>query len=195
MPQAINESKVQGEIFLDQDEQLICVAGSPQLERYLEKGTRKKSFAVLSDRAIYCMGKCAVSRDRRSYQVRQTDFRIDLEELQDLKSLKKSNKPLLSLTFFFLLLAPMLLLLDKLTNFGAGIAFNPILDSIISLLFAGVFYLLYLIHQRRFLELLHTNGSIGIEQRFLPSEEERLLIRYLRAFLRSRDCEDSERFM
>ena len=187
MPQIINEARLQGEIFLEPDEKLICVAGSPQLETYLEKGIRKMCFAVLSDRAIYCMGKCTVSRDHRSYQTQPTDFRIDLEEFQDLKYLRLRNKFLLSLSFFFLMLGPVLLLLDKLTHFGDGIAFNPTLDAVISILFAGVFYLLYVIHQKNLLELLHTNGSIGLDQHVLPDKEARLLIRYLRGFLRGRD--------
>ena len=196
MPQNINEARLQGEIFLEPDEKLICVAGSPQLETYLEKGTRKTCFAVLSDRAIYCMGKCTVSRDRRNYQTQPTDFRIDLEEFQNLKHLRLRNKFLLSLTFFFLLLGPVLLLLDKLTHFGDGIALNPVLDAVICMLFAGVFYLLYMIHQKSFLELLHTNGSIGLNQHVLPDKDARLLIRYLRGFLHSRDnpqiCNDPE---
>jgi hypothetical protein len=187
MPQAINEERVRGEIFLEPDEKLLCVVGSQQLENYLEKGTRKKCFAVLSDRAVYCKGKCTGSRDRRFYQTKQTDFRLDLEEFKDLKYLPKRNQVLLSLAFFFLLLGPVLLLLDKLTNFGAGIAFNPTLDAVISLLAAGVFFLLYSIHQKTLLELLHTNGSIGLDQSCLPQKEERLLLRYLRSFLNSRD--------
>lgn len=186
MPQLINEERLRGEIFLEPDERLLCVAGSKQLEAFLEKGTRRKCFAVLSDRAVYCKGKCTVSRDRSYYQTGQTDFRLDLEEFKDLKYLKKRNKLLLTLTFFFLLLGPVLLLLDKITNYGEGIAFDPLLDAVISLLLAGVFYLLYIIHQRTLLELLHTNGSIGLDQRYLPPKEERLLIRYLRAFLKSR---------
>ncbi|MBR6431196.1 MAG: hypothetical protein IKS27_08270 [Oscillospiraceae bacterium] len=187
MPQLINEERLRGEIFLEPDEKLLCVVGSKQLEAYLESGRRRKCFAVLSDRAVYCKGKCTVSRDRRYYQTGQTDFRLDLEEFKDLKYLQKKNKVLLSLTFFFLLLGPVLLLLDKITNYGDGIAFNPILDAVISLLFAGVFFLLYSIHQRTLLELLHTNGSISLDQRWLPRKEERLLIRYLRAFLKSRE--------
>lgn len=187
MPQAINEERVRGEIFLEPDEKLLCVVGSRQLENYLEKGTRKKCFAVLSDRAVYCKGKCTVSRDRHFYQTKQTDFRLDLEEFKDLKYLPQRNQILLSLTFFFLILAPALLLLDKLSGFGERVAFNPTLDAVICLLFAGVFYLLYSIHQKTLLELLHTNGSVGFDQSCLPQKEERLLIRYLRAFLKDRD--------
>ena len=192
MPQPINEERLRGEIFLEPDENLLCVVGSQQLENYLEKGKQNKCFAVLSDRAVYCKGKCTVSRDRRSYQTRQTDFRLDLEEFKDLKYLPKRNQILLSLAFFFLILGPTLLLLDKVTDFAADSAFTPTLDAVVSILFAGVFFLLYSIHQKTLLELLHTNGSIGLDQHCLPQKEERLLIRYLRAFLNSRNNPEPE---
>lgn len=188
MPQSNLEERVRGEIFLDADEKLLCVAGSRQLDAFLDRGKLGKCFAVLSDRAVYCKGKCTVSRDRHAYQSKQTDFRLDLEEFKDLKILPKRNQIFLALAFFFLLLGPTLLLLDKLSNFAvAGIVLNPILDAVVCLLAAGVFFLLYSIHQKTLLELLHTNGSIGLDLRCMPQKEERLLIRYLRAFLNSRD--------
>lgn len=187
MPQSIFEDRVRDEFFLEPDEKLLCVVGSRQLHHYLEKGTRRKCFAILSDRAVYCKGKCTVSRDRHYYQTKQTNFRLDLEEFKDLKYLPQKNQVLLSFTFFFLLLGPVLLLLDKLTGFGATIALNPSLDAVISVLFSGVFFSLYMIHQKTLLELLHTNGSIGLDQSCLPQKEERLLIRYLRAFQKSRN--------
>lgn len=187
MAQPINEEQVQGEIFLDRNEQLLCTAGSDQLARFLEKGKLGKCFAVLSDRAIYCKGTCRVSRDRRRYTTKKTDFRIDLEEFHGLKYLRQKQPVLLSLAFFFLLLGPVLLLLDKLVNFSDGIVLNPTLDAAICILLAGVFFLLYNIHQKTMLELLHTNGAICLDERALPEKEERLLIRYLRAYLNSRD--------
>lgn len=187
MAQSNREEQVRGEIFLYKDEKLLCTAGIPQLERYLEKGKVSKSFAVLSDRAIYCKGKCCVSRDRRSYTTCQTDFRIDLEEFQGLKYLQHKNQLLLTLAFFFLLLGPALLILDRATHLGEGIFLNPTLDAVICLLLSGVFFLLCNIHKKTLLELLHTNGSIGLPLRDLPEKEEHLFLRYLRAFLRSRE--------
>ena len=183
MPQAFDEARVRGEIFLEPNEKLLCVAGSQQLETYLEKGKVKKCFAVLSDRAVYCKGKCCVSRNRRNYLTKQTDFRLDLEEFQSIKYLSRRNQVLLSLAFFFLLLGPALLVLDKLSGFGEKVAFNPTLDAVLCLLLSGVFFLLYSIHQKTLLELLHTNGSICLDLNALPQKEERLLIRYLRAYL------------
>lgn len=191
MPQAFNEDQVRGEIFLEPNEKLLCVAGSPQLETFLEKGKVKKCFAVLSDRAVYCKGQCCVSRNRRNYITKQTDFRLDLEEFQGLKYLQRKNQVLLSLAFFFLLLGPVLLLLDKLTNFGEGIVLKPTLDAVICVLLAGVFFLLYSIHRKTLLELLHTNGSVGLDLRALPQKEERLLIRYLRAYLNALETPDA----
>lgn len=194
MAQSIHEDKIRGEIFLDPAEKYLCAAGTPQLRKYLTKGKLGKCFAVLSDRAVYCKGRCTVSRNRGSYQNRQTDFRLDLEEFQGLKYLQKKKPVFLVFVFFFLLLGPTLLLLDKLIHFSDGIALgekvitlNPLLDAVICLLLAGVFFLLYVIHQKSLLELRHTNGSVCLDLRRLPDKEERLLIRYLRAFLSSRE--------
>ena len=187
MAQPINEEQIRGEIFLNQDEQYLCAAGTSQMERFLSKGKLGRCFAVLSDRAIYCKGRCQVSRDRRRYSTEKTDFRIDLEEFQGVKYLRRKKPVLLSLAFFFLLLGPVLVLLDMLVNYGDGIVLNPILDAAICILLAGVFFLLYSIHQTTQLELLHTNGAICLDERALPEKEERLLIRYLRAYLNSRE--------
>lgn len=193
MAQSIPDEKIRGEIFLDPSEKHLCTAGSSQLRRFLTKGARGKGFAVLSDRAVYCKGKCTVSRNRGSYQTRQTDFRLDLEEFQGLKYLQKKKPIFLVFFFLFLLLGPTLLLLDKLIHYSEGIqlgekliTLNPLLDAVICLLLAGVFFLLYSIHQKSLLELKHTNGSVCLDLRYLPEKEERLLIRYLRAFLSSR---------
>ena len=187
MAQPINEEQIRGEIFLNQDEQYLCAAGTPQLERYLAKGKLGRCFAVLSDRAIYCKGRCSVSRDRRHYNTKKTDFRIDLEEFQAIKYLRRKKPILLSLAFFFLLLGPTLVLLDSLVNFSEGTVLNPILDAAICILLAGVFFLLYNIHQKNLLELVHTNGALCLDVKALPEKEERLLIRYLRAYLNSRE--------
>ena len=187
MAQPINEEQIRGEIFLNQEEQYLCAAGTPQLERYLAKGKLGSCFAVLSDHAVYCKGKCSVSRDRRHYNTKKTDFRIDLEEFQGIKYLRRKQPVLLSLAFFFLLLGPVLVLLDSLVNFSEGIVLNPILDAAICILLAGVFFLLYNIHQKNLLELVHTNGAICLDVKVLPEKEERLLIRYLRAYLNSQE--------
>jgi len=189
MAKPIQEDQIQGEIFLENDEKYLCAAGSPQLRSYLKNGRLGKCFAVLSDRAVYCKGKCAVSRDRRNYQTKKTDFRLDLQEFQGMKYLPKRNQVLLSLAFFFLLLGPVLVLLDKLTHFGEGLVINPMLDGAICLLLAGVFFLLYSIHKKTLLELIHTNGSLGLDLRAMPEKEARLLIRYLKAYLSSLNAE------
>ena len=186
MAQNTYEEQVQGEIFYDRDEKLLCTAGSPQLERYLKTGKIAKGFTVLSDRAIYCKGRCRTSRDRRNFSKEKADLRIDLEEFQDLRLLKQRNPVLLTLAFFFLILGPTLMLLNKLVGFGDNTVLNPTLDAAICILLSGVFFLLYSIHTRSLLELRHTNGSIRLNQKDLPEKEERLFIRYLRAYLRSR---------
>lgn len=187
MAQSNREERLRGEIFLEDTEKLLCVAGSAQLERYLEKGKRGKCFAVLSDRAIYCKGKCCVSKDRRKYVTKQTDFRIDLEEFQGLKYLQKKNQVLLILGFISLLLGPLFLLLDNLLGFGEKIVLNPTLDAVLLVLLAGVFFLLFSIRKKTLLELLHTNGSIGLDLQALPEKEEKLLIRYLQAYLNAHE--------
>ncbi len=178
--------RICGEIFLDQDETLLCVAGKKQLDAFLNSGKAGKGFAVLSDRAIYCKGKYRVSRDRRHYHTESTNFRIDLEEFDAVKYLQQRNPVLIALSFFFLLLGPVLLLLDNLLDFGTSTVLNLTLDAVLCVLLAGVFFLLYLIHSRNLLEMIHTNGSMGLDRRGLPEKEERLLIRYLNAYLNNR---------
>ena len=187
MAQPISQEKIRGAIFDDPSEQYLCVAGSKQMEKFVRSGKPKKGFAVLSDRAIYCKGTCQVSRDRRKFRKDTRGRRIGLDDFEGMKYLQQKNPVLLTLAFFFLLLGPALLLLDKVLSFGERIALNPTLDGVICILLAGVFFLLYLIHKKNLLELLHTNGSLGIDTQFLPPKEEKLLIRYLRAYLNSRE--------
>ena len=187
MPQQFNQEKLRGEIFLEPDEKLLCVMGSARLERFLDRGKVQSCFAVLSDRAVYCKGRCRVTRDWRHYQIKPTNFRLDLEEFKGLRYLQQRNQVLLSLAFFFLLLGPTLLLLDKLTGFGERVILNPTLDAVICILLAGVFFLLYSIHQKTLLELLHTNGTVGLYLAGIPEKEERLLIRYLQTYLNALD--------
>lgn len=191
MAKPIQEETLRNELFLEPDEKYLCTAGTPQLASYLKNGRLGKCFAVLSDRAVYCKGKCAVSRDRHNYQMKKADFRLDLEEFQGMKYLPKKNQVLLTLAFFFLLLGPVLVLLDKLTNFSEGLVINPVLDGAICLLLAGVFFLLYSIHKKTLLELVHTNGSIALNLRAMPEKETRLLLRYLKAYLNSLDAGQS----
>ena len=186
MAQPNYEEQIRGEIFLDPDEQYLCTAGTPQLERFLTKGKVGSGFAVLSDRAVYCKGKCSVSSDRSSYKLQETDYRIALEDFQGMKYLRKRNQVLLALAFFFLLLGPALYLLDKLTGFGARTVLNPTLDAGICLLLSGFCFLLFSIHRKTLLELVHSAGSIALDLRDLPQKEERLFVRYLRAYLNAR---------
>ena len=161
MAQSIHEDKIRGEIFLTEQEQYLCTAGNQQMERYLATGKVKKCFAVLSDRAIYCKGPCYVSRDRRRFQKKDTDFRLDLQEFKDMKYLERKSPVLLTLAFIFLLLGPLVLLLDLLTGFGDGIVLNPTLDAVILLLLSAICFMLYLIHQKDLLEraILWQRGS------------------------------------
>ena len=187
MAQSSYEEQIREELFLEPDEKYLCCAGTAQLKRYLKKGKAGKGFAVLSDRAVYCKGKCLTSRDRRRYRNQKTNFRLDLEELQEIKIMQRKQMVLLSLAFFFLLLGPTLLLLDKLAHYADDIVLNPTLDAAICLLLSGVFLLLFSIHKKYLLELIHTNGSICLDKANFPEKEERLLVRYLRAYLRSRE--------
>lgn len=191
MAQQNESERICGEVFFDPSETLLCVAGKKQLDAFLDQGKIGKGFAVLSDRAIYCKGDYRVSRDRRHYALKRTDFRIDLEEFQGMKYLQQRKTVFLVLACCFLLLGPVLLILDKLTDFGAQTVLNPTLDAVICILLSGIFFLLYNIRTQTFLELIHTNGSMGLDLRNVPEKEEKLLIRYLRAFLNS-IAQDSE---
>lgn len=186
MAQAIAE-EIRSEIFQDPKEQHLCTAGSRQLDRYLESGRSKRGFAVLSDQALYCKGNWYVSRDRRRYRKQKTNFRLELSEFQGMKTQQRRIPLLLVLALMFLLLGPAVLLLDQVTGFGEHTVLNPALDAVISLLLAGIFFLLYSIHRRSLLVLLHTNGALGLDENHVPEKEEKLLVRYLRAYLNAQE--------
>ena len=89
--------------------------------------------------------------------------------------------------FFLVILGPTLLLLNQRTSLASQSALNLTLDGILCELAAVVCFLLYNIHGTKMLELIHTNGSVGLDLRTIPEKEERLLIRFLRAFLNNVD--------
>lgn len=184
MAQAIEE-EIRSGIFQDPMEQYLCAAGSRQMDRFLSRGKSKRGFAVLSDRALYCKGSWFVSRDRRRYRKQKTNFRLELSEFQGMKTQQRRKPLLLVLALVFLLLGPAVLLLDQVTGFGENTVLNPVLDAVICLLLAGIFFLLYSIHRRSLLVLLHTNGALGLDEKHVPEKEEKQLVRYLRAYLSS----------
>ena len=179
-----NEARrIKEEIFDAPKEKLLCVAGKRQLNRYLRSGKLKEGFVVLSDHAIYCKGELGISRDRRHFEKKKTELRINLEEFQTVKYLNQKKNLLLFLGFFLVILGPTLLLLNQRTSLASQSALNLTLDGILCELAAVVCFLLYNIHGTKMLELIHTNGSVGLDLRTIPEKEERLLIRFLRAFL------------
>ena len=183
-----NEARrIKEEIFDAPKEKLLCVAGNRQLNRYLRSGKLKEGFVVLSDHAIYCKGELGISRDRRHFEKQKTELRINLEEFQTVKYLNQKKNLLLFLGFFLVILGPTLLLLNQRTSLASQSALNLTLDGILCELAAVVCFLLYNIHGTKMLELIHTNGSVGLDLRTIPEKEERLLIRFLRAFLNNVD--------
>lgn len=186
MAQAIAE-EIRSEIFQDPMEQHLCTAGSRQLDRYLQGRKSKRGFALLSDQALYCKGSWYVSRDRRHYRKQKTNFRLELSEFQGMKTLQRRIPLLLVLALVFLLMGPAVLLLDQVTGFGEHTVLNPVLDGVICLLLAGIFFLLYSIHKKSLLVLLHTNGALGLDENSVPEKEEKLLLRYLRACLNAQE--------
>lgn len=175
--------RIKEEIFDVPKEELLCVAGKRQLTRFLKNGKLKEGFVVLSDHAIYCKGDLNISRDHRHFERQKTEIRVQLEEFQTVKYLHQKGSFLLFLGFFFVILGPALLLLEQWTSISKYITLNLTLDAVLCELTAGLCFMLYSIHGIKMLELIHTNGSIGIDLRFIPEKEERLLIRYLRACL------------
>lgn len=45
-------------LFVDEDEEMVAVFGEKYLHNFLEYGASGKGFGVLSDKRLYCCGKC-----------------------------------------------------------------------------------------------------------------------------------------
>ncbi len=165
-----------------QQENLLCVAGEQQLVQFLEKGKQKRSFAVLSDRSLYLFGRCyrILGSRVRKYQ---RNPQMDLFALTRVSVVTRRSAWLLALCFFFLMLAPVMVLLELIADVGKYTVLTPLLDAVVSLLLAAVCFLLYSCSKQRLLTVTGGEGVFAVDSLDLPEQEEAVLIRTLRSII------------
>lgn len=164
-------------------ERYVCAAGTKQITKYLGNHKLGKCFAVLSDYALYCKGRCLVSRRDGKTKKRTVDYRLDLPVIESVKLVSRKPFWCLGLCFFFLILAPLLLIVDRLTGYGDATALTPKLDAVICLALSLIFLLTYYIRKKRLLRIKFQGGALAIDSAELPRREEHHLIRQLRLLL------------
>ena len=176
-------AQVSRRIFAEpQEETLLCVAGEQQLVQYLEKGKQKKSFAVLSDRCLYLFGRRYRIRGSRVRKYKRNP-QLDLFALKRVSVVTRRSAWLLALCFFFLMLAPVMVLLDLIADIGKYTVLTPLLDAVVSLLLAAVCWLLYSCSKQRLLTVTGGEGVFAIDSLDVPEQEEANLIRTLRSII------------
>ena len=183
------ESQVRQQIFADpEQERFVCAVGQSALKQYLNSGKLASGFAVLSDFSVYCKGKCLIRKRGDSPHSRLVEYRIDVPDIAGVKYVRRNPSWLLSLCYFFLILAPVVLILELLTHFSASTSLTPIIDVVICLLLSGCFGLIYLLHRKTFLQISYSRGSISLDATGFPEAEEQLFVRNLRALLSAWDA-------
>ena len=172
------ESQVRQQIFADpEQERFVCAVGQSALKQYLNSGKLASGFAVLSDFSVYCKGKCLIRKRGDSPH-----------NIAGVKYVRRNPSWLLSLCYFFLILAPVVLILELLTHFSASTSLTPIIDVVICLLLSGCFGLIYLLHRKTYLQISYSRGSISLDATGFPEAEEQLFVRNLRALLSAWDA-------
>ena len=116
------------------------------------------------------------------------EYRIDVPDIAGVKYVRRNPSWLLSLCYFFLILAPVVLILELLTHFSASTSLTPIIDVVICLLLSGCFGLIYLLHRKTYLQISYSRGSISLDATGFPEAEEQLFVRNLRALLSAWDA-------
>ncbi len=181
MAQSSLETQIRRQIFADPDQEVIeSILGKPQLIKFLKDGKLSSAFAVLSNLSVYCKGRCRVKKKGASAQNRLVEYRIDISEISDVRHIRRNPSWLLTFCYFFLILAPALMLLELLADFGSSLHLSPILGMLVCLLIAGVFALIYFLRKKVYLQISYSNGSISLDSANLPETEERAFVAQLK---------------
>ena len=173
------------QIFADpQYENFECAAGAPQLRKYLTTGKLSKCFAVLSNISLYCKGECYIQKPNQKRQKRLVDYRIDISDISRVSHVQSSKVWLFVLCLLFGLLAPAIIILDRVTGFGETSVLNPLLDAGICALLAIFFALEYSLRKKKLLQFTYSNGSITLDTKHFDAKEELLLVKRLNVLRR-----------
>ena len=189
MANASLEAAVRQKIFADpKQENYLCAAGSPHLIKYLSSGKLSQGFAVLSDFSVYCKGSCLVRKKNTPQKKRLVEYRMDISEISDVRCVHTSQNWLLAVCYFFLILAPVLMVLELAVGLGKRWSLSPLLGGLVCLLIAGVFALIYFLRKKTFLRISYTNGSVSLDAGQIPEKETHDFIRQLRQLLADWDA-------
>lgn len=181
MSQFSLEDQVRQQMFADPDQEVLeSVVGKPQLVKYMKGGKLSHAFAVLSNLSVYCKGRCRIRKRGASPATRLVEYRIDISEISDVRHVRRNPTWILSFCFFFLILAPAVMLLELLGDVGKSLNLSPILGMLVCLLLAGIFALIYFLRKKVFLQISYTNGSISLDSAYLPDTEERAFVAQLK---------------
>ena len=110
------------------------------------------------------------------------EYRLDYPVIERINLVARKPFWCAALCLIFLILAP-LLVLDKLTGYGASTFLSPTLDAAVCLVLSLLFLMLYFTHKKQFMRVTFRGGSLAIASKDLPAQEERSLMRQLRAQL------------
>ena len=191
MAQPIIEKRVREQIFADpQQENYICTAGTKYMNRFLESGRLGKAFAVLSDCSVYCKGKFLVQKKGAPAAKRLAEYRVDIPEISSVKHVRTHHSWLLVLSILFLILAPLMPVVEPLINKmirPKKLPLTPWIDAVVCLLIAGVFCLLFFLHRKTLLQISYSRGKISLDAGKLPPAEERTFVKKLRTLLAAWD--------
>lgn len=183
------ERQIREKIFADpQRENYICAAGVRSLQDYLSANKLRKGFAVLSDYSVYCKGEYRVRKKDSTERKRLIEYRIDIPDIADVRYTRRNPIWLLSISLFFLILAPVLLILMKATNAAATRNLTPLLDAGLSLLLSGVFALFYFLHRKKMIRISYSRGYILLNCSHIQPQEETAFVTNLRNLLRTWDA-------
>ncbi len=174
-------SSVLYKIFDDPEtEQLLAAAGERQIAAYSGKKKVKKSFAVASDEKLYLFGK-VYRISRGSIRREKQKGVMPLASVARISVLHRRPTWLLGLCFFFLILSPVMVLLDIVAEIGTYTVLTPLLDAVVCLIFAAVCWLLYSAFRQRLLTFNGEDCTLAVDSRFLPAQEEGRFVRSLRS--------------
>ena len=170
-------------VFSDpEQESFLCAAGERQLLAYSASRRIKKSFVAVSDKNVYFFGKNFRFKDGRIRKNKSNQV-LPLSSLHRISILRMRPGWLLGLCFFFLVLAPIMALLELVADLGTYTVLSPLLDAVLCLIFAAICWLLYSAAKKRLVTFTFGEGIYAIDTQHIPEREESALIHKLRSHI------------
>ena len=172
-------------IFEDpQSENFECAMGAKHFYKYLSSGRLRKCFVFLSSVSLYCRGDCYIQKLQQKRQKRTVEYRIDISDISRVNYVHCTQVWLFVLCLLFGLLAPAILVLDRVTGFGAHTVLNPLLDAGLCILLAIFFALQYALRKKKLLQFTYSNGTIAVDTKYFDPKDEVLLVKRLNVLRR-----------